>query len=129
MPKLTESTQNYLETILLLQNSAKVIRVKDISRKMNVSMPSVHTALHLLEDQKLINHEKYGHIELTPKGIIAAEEIYALHKALVQFLTEVLGVTGSIAENDACKIEHVISHETIKRMAAYMKKNRKTKEK
>lgn len=127
MINLSESTQNYLETILLLNNDAKVVRVKDISKRMQVSMPSVHTALHLLEDQQLINHEKYGYVELTPKGADMARAIHTSHKALVEFLSGVLGVPENIAERDACKIEHVISDETVKRIMTFTKQAKKTK--
>jgi len=119
--KLSESAEHYLETILLLNKNAKVVRVKEISKKTQVSMSSVHTALHLLEDQGLIAHERYGYVELTAKGAAIARKIYASHKALVNFLGVVLCVSRAVAERDACKIEHVISPETLKNMATFAK--------
>jgi Mn-dependent DtxR family transcriptional regulator len=121
--QISESGENYLEAIFLLGNEKKVIRVNEISRKMQVSMPSVHTALHLLAGQGLITHEHYGYVELTSKGRAAAQRIYASHTKLVAFFSGVLGVPPDIAERDACRIEHVISPQTLKRMTAFAKKH------
>jgi DtxR family Mn-dependent transcriptional regulator len=110
---LSESTENYLETILLLNQKQRVVRVKDISKKLSVTMPSVHAALRLLQDQGFVNHERYGHVELTEKGTSAASRIYASHTILVDFFKKTLGVPAAIAERDACRIEHIISPETL----------------
>jgi DtxR family Mn-dependent transcriptional regulator len=64
----SESVENYLEAILMLQNEDKVVRVKNISRRVDVSMPSVHTALHVLENRGLVRHEKYGMSSLPWQG-------------------------------------------------------------
>ena len=106
--KLSESIENYLETILVLKTESGVVRVKEISKKSGVSMPSVHTALHLLEDIGLVSHERYGYVDLTKKGLAEARRIYARHISLVEFLHEVLGIPSAISERDACRMEHVI---------------------
>jgi Mn-dependent DtxR family transcriptional regulator len=118
---LTESTENYLETILLLSRETPGVRVKDISVRMGVSMPSVHVALHVLEDRGMVTHERYGHVELTARGMAAAKRVYASHSALVTFLAGILGVPNAVAERDACRIEHVISAKTMKCIAAFVK--------
>jgi DtxR family transcriptional regulator, Mn-dependent transcriptional regulator len=118
-----ESVENYLEAILILKTQDKVVRVKDISRYVKVSMPSVHTALHVLEDRGFIRHEKYGYVELTYKGENRAKEIYASHILLTEFLSGILGVPTEIAQQDACKIEHVISNETLNRIAVFTKQS------
>jgi DtxR family transcriptional regulator, Mn-dependent transcriptional regulator len=119
--QISESSENYLETIFILDSEKKMVRVKEISQKMNVSMPSVHVALHLLEDQGFICHEHYGHVELTRKGRMTAQKIYGSHVQLVNFLTAVLGVSPDVAEQDACRIEHVISPQTLELMAKFSK--------
>jgi DtxR family Mn-dependent transcriptional regulator len=119
----SESVENYLEAILMLQNEEKVVRVKNISQRVEVSMPSVHSALHVLEDRGLVRHEKYGYVELTLEGETMAKRIYASHLLLTEFLTGVLGVPQEIAQHDACKIEHIISSETLDRIADYTKKS------
>jgi len=84
-------------------------------------MPSVHAALHVLEEQGLVVHERYGHVELTAKGTETARSIYASHVLLLDFLTRILGVPAEVARQDACKIEHVISKETIERIQLFSK--------
>jgi DtxR family Mn-dependent transcriptional regulator len=116
---LSESTEDYLETILLLNSEQQVVRVKDISKKQGVSMPSVNAALNLLQGQGLVNHERYGHVELTEKGTAAARRVYASHTLLVKFFTDVLGVPADIAERDSCRIEHIISPETLNRITEF----------
>ena len=118
----SESVENYLEAILMLQSEDKVVRVKNISRRVDVSMPSVHTALHVLEDRGYIRHEKYGYVELTREGRTMAKRIYASHLLITEFLTRVLGVPQETAQRDACKIEHIISSETLNRIADFTKK-------
>ena len=123
--KLTESTEDYLEAILLLSNETDVVRVKDISKKMSVKMPSVHMALHILEDNGFVIHHHYGHVELTDLGRKRASDIYATHQLLVGFLTEILKVPKEQAELDACKMEHVISKQTLSRLSEFIQKSDK----
>jgi DtxR family Mn-dependent transcriptional regulator len=126
-PKTSESTEHYLETILLLASENRVVRVKDISRRIKVSMPSVHTALHVLEDRGFIHHEKYGYVELTREGELLARKIYASHVLLTEFFSGILEVPLEVAQRDACKIEHIISGETLEKVAAFMEKSREMK--
>ena len=107
----------------MLKNEDKVVRVKDISKRVNVSMPSVHAALHLLEDRGFIRHEKYGYVELTNEGEVVAKRVYASHVLLTKFFTGVLGVSEDVAQHDACKIEHIISRETLDRIAEFTRRS------
>jgi len=118
--KLSSSVEDYLESIYVLNQNNGAVRVKDISGKMKVSMPSVHQALHVLSDAGLINHENYGYVELTDKGRKAGEKIYRSHKMLTKFFSEILDVSIPQAEEDACKIEHDISSETLGRLVAFI---------
>jgi len=108
----------YLETIVLLEKREGSARVTDIAQELGVSKPSVHVALHELENRKLAEHERYGAIMLTPEGRSAALEISRRHKVLTAFLGEVLGVSPENAERDACRIEHYLSTETMDRIEA-----------
>jgi len=118
--KLSSSIEDYLESIYVLRQSSDVVRVKDISARLKVSMPSVHQALHILSGEGLINHENYGYVELTEKGRKAGEKIYRSHEMLIKFFTEILDVSIPQAEEDACKIEHDISSETLERLVAFI---------
>lgn len=110
-----ESSEDYLETILMLEKSGKV-RCVDIARHLNVSKPSVNKAMNVLKDKGYILQETYGDIHLTDEGRNVAEAVYERHKTIFAFLVDVLGVSKEVAEEDACKVEHVISDETFDRI-------------
>jgi DtxR family Mn-dependent transcriptional regulator len=119
--KLSASIEDYLEAINILSATDSHTRVKDIALHLNVKMPSVNSALKILMENELIVHESYGHVELTKKGLEYAQEIYRRHKLISQFLQEVLGEPFEIADVDACRVEHVLSGETIENLAAFMR--------
>jgi DtxR family Mn-dependent transcriptional regulator len=118
---MTESLEDYLETILFLSETEKTIRVSDIAARLKLSKPSVHHALHVLEDRGLIRHEPYADVVLTEEGVAAAREVQRRHSLLKSFLTEVLGVSAENAERDACAMEHDLSEETIAKIADWKK--------
>lgn len=113
---LTESLEMYLETIIRLERRDGKARVTDMARELGVSKPSVHIALHELENRGLAEHERYGAILLTQAGRDAGEEINRRHGILTEFLSRVLGVSPETAEKDACRIEHYLSEETMERI-------------
>jgi DtxR family transcriptional regulator, Mn-dependent transcriptional regulator len=115
---LSESLEMYLETIVRLEKREGAARVTDIARELGVSKPSVHVALHELESRSLAAHERYGAIVLTPEGRSAADEVSRRHGVLTAFLGDVLGVSAATAEQDACRIEHYLSAETVARIDA-----------
>ena len=94
--------------------------MKDIAQALNVKMPSVNSALKVLKEKELIKHEAYGHVELTKIGQEYAREVYRRHKLISHFFQEVLGLPYEIADDDACKVEHVLSSKTIENLAAFM---------
>lgn len=115
---MTESLEMYLETISLLHDRMHIARVTDIASELGVSKPSVHAALHELENRGLITHEHYGEVFLSPAGKDASSEIRRRHGLLTAFLRELVGVSPEIAEQDACRIEHYLSKETMERITA-----------
>jgi DtxR family Mn-dependent transcriptional regulator len=121
---VTESLEMYLETIGLLREKSKVARVTDIARELRVSKPSVHAALHELERRGLIEHEHYGEVYLSPAGKAAAAEIRRRHGLLTEFLRDVVGVSPEIAEQDACRIEHYLSAETLEGIECCVERSR-----
>jgi DtxR family Mn-dependent transcriptional regulator len=112
---MTESLEDYLEMVSFLSDDGEV-RVTDIAARLGVSKPSVHTALKSLEEQELIQHKRYQNVILTKKGSQRASEIRKKHQFLTDFLINIVGVDAATAERDACKMEHVLSPETLKRM-------------
>jgi DtxR family Mn-dependent transcriptional regulator len=123
---MTQSLEDYLEMVSFLADEGEV-RVTDIAARLEVSKPSVLTALKTLEEQNLLKHEHYGLVSLTKTGAIRAGEIRERHSLLTSFLRNIVGVSGETAEKDACKMEHLLSAETLKKMKVLVK-NAKTAE-
>lgn len=117
--KLGESLEDYLETLLILEETGK-IRCVDVASRMHVSKPSVNKAMNVLKEKGYVLQESYGSIHLTDEGRKLAKIVYQRHKGITEFLHDVLGVSQSTAEEDACHIEHQISDETFQRMMDYM---------
>lgn len=103
-----ESTENYLETILILSKSLPVVRAVDIAEALGFTKPSVSVAMKNLREKGYITVTKDGYTYLTDSGLKIAETIYERHELLTSFLIR-LGVDKETAEEDACKMEHVIS--------------------
>ena len=109
---IQESGEMYLETIYVLSKTKATVRAIDISEHMGFSKPSVSRALGLLKEAELISVDPSGAIHLTEKGLATANKIYERHTILTSFLIS-LGVSEKTASDDACKIEHHISDESL----------------
>jgi len=92
------------------------VRVTDIAVRLKVSKPSVLSALKTLEEKNLLEHKRYGTVTLTPQGMQEAAEIRDRHNLLSDFLVRVVGVSPVVAEKDACRMEHLLSEETMRKM-------------
>lgn len=117
-----ESGENYLETILILYNKNGIVKSIDIARKLNFSKPSVSRAMGILKESGYIDIDSNGDIKLTKNGKLKAESIYERHLILKEFLMKTASVTDDIAEEDACRMEHIISQEVFDGIKAYLKK-------
>jgi DtxR family Mn-dependent transcriptional regulator len=114
------SMEDYLEAIAKLGEGRKVVKVKQLSQMLGVKMPSVTSALKKLSEQELVVHERYGHVKLTPEGNELARDVICRHEALTRFFAQALGIDRETAEEDACKIEHVISPLSMERLTKFV---------
>lgn len=117
-----ESGENYLETILILKERNGTVRSIDVANELGYTKPSVSRAVKLLEKKGFIVMETTGELVLTEKGFDMANAIYERHKIITKFFVEILGVDKIFAERDACRIEHVISETSFKKMKEFLKK-------
>jgi len=120
MTALTEGLQDYLEAILLCERKHRFVRTKHLAERLRVKSPSVHAAVKELTHLGLVEHESYGHIELTPEGRREAELVYSRHKTLYRFFTDILDLPNDLAENNACGIEHHLDEITLKRLTRFL---------
>ncbi len=117
----SSSLEDYLEAILVLSRSTgESVRVTDLSDKLGVSKPSASVAVKRLTEVGLVSHEPYGDIKLTATGRTQARDVVGRHELLFRFLHDVLGVEEAIAEDDACRLEHDLAPETVKRLSAFV---------
>lgn len=123
--KLSTSQEDYLEQIYVLQKENKEVRVTDIAKELNLSKPSVNRAINTLKNEGYLNHEHYGTIEITEKGLKTAESLFETHKIVRKFLMDFLGIEEDIAEDESRQISHIISKSTRKKLKKFMKKTTK----
>lgn len=119
--KIQESAENYLETILMLEETQETVKSIDIVNKMNFSKPSVSIAMKNLREAGYIKMDGNGFITLLPPGRAIAKKIYRRHKLMTNWLIQ-LGVDPETAAEDACKIEHVLSEESFNAIERHMEK-------
>jgi len=122
--KIHESAEDYLESILVLQQRLGQVRSIDIVNELNFSKPSVSVAMKKLRENGYIETDAEGYITLTEQGREVAERIYERHQVLCALLTS-LGVDEETAAADACKIEHVLSEQTFACLKAHLQKHGK----
>ena len=123
MKYLTASLEDYLEIVYILYERLPSVGITDVAKALGISKPSVTKAVKTLKNNNLVIQEKYGKIILTPEGEQIAEVVYSKHKVLRRFLIEALNVSSKTAEIDACKIEHVVSKETLDGVKNFLKKH------
>ncbi len=118
MDTLSQSLEDYLEIIYNKFVENDTVRAIDISRALNVSRASVTDALNRLNEKGYINYRRYGHLSITNLGMEKAKQIVELHHELTEFFLN-MGIEKEEAEENACKIEHVISSNVQKRIAEF----------
>ena len=117
--QIHQSAEDYLEMILMLTEKNGSVRSVDIALSLQVSKPSVSVAMKNLRENGYILMDKDNLISLTETGMEVAAKVYRRHKMLTRFLME-LGVEEEIAREDACKIEHHVSHQTFEAILRHM---------
>jgi len=121
--KIQESGENYLETILILQNKSGYVRSIDVANELGFTKASVSRAMSILKEAGLILMEQSGNLILTDTGRKKAEAVYERHTLIAKFLEMTLGVSPAIAAQDSCRIEHIISEESFERIKQFIQIN------
>ncbi len=120
--KIMESSENYLETILIIKMKKGVVRSIDIANELNFSKASVSVAMKNLRENGYITMQEDNTIVLTEKGKEIADNMYERHIILKKMLTS-FGVSEEIATEDACKMEHIISIESFTSIKNFVENN------
>ena len=117
---IQESGEMYLETILVLTKRGGPVRSLEVANEMGYSKPSISRAMGILKNDGYIEIDESGYITLTTEGKKIAKTIYERHVVISELLIS-LGVDKKTAEEDACRIEHVISPKTFRALKKFNK--------
>jgi len=132
MENLSIAMQNYLETIFDLSRKSTPndqdpsstlpagVRVSDIAARLDVSKASVNNAMNVLAKLGFVSNEKYQEIYMTELGKETAAILEGKHKILKTLFTDIIGIPENTANDDACAIEHIISHEAVQQIHEYL---------
>ncbi|MDG6243536.1 MAG: metal-dependent transcriptional regulator [Methanolobus sp.] len=115
----TERSEDYLKAIEKIIERKGYAQVKDVSKELDISSPSVTGMFKKLTEMGFINYEKYGGVTLTPEGEKIAKCTMEKHSVIRDFL-KILGLDAEIADHDACKIEHVLAPETFELLTKFV---------
>jgi DtxR family transcriptional regulator, Mn-dependent transcriptional regulator len=121
---VNESTEMYLETLYLLQKTHGHAHVVDIAKKLDITMPSVSKAMRKLEEMGLIHMETYGPVTLTKEGEMFSKRINRKHKLISDFLLKTLGVSREEAEENACRMEHIITDDLMDSIQEFLEEEK-----
>ena len=117
---LSSRLEDYLEAIYLISRERQFAHANQIAEYLGVGKSSVSWALNQLSQKELINYKPYEAITLTPKGKAMGRLVARRHDEIKNFLTEVLAINENLAEENACRMEHVIDKEILQRMRQFM---------
>ncbi len=121
--QLSQSLEDYIEAVYNLIQASGLACVRDVAKILHVKMPSVVKAIHELKKLGLVTQEPYSSIELTERGMEAAKSVLERHRLLRSFLVK-LGVSVKTADTDACRMEHILSAETLERIRIFSEKGK-----
>ena len=123
MEKISKSHEDYLEAIVMLGGTTeRSVRSVDIAKKLDVSKASVNKAITLLKEKGFADQPYYGDITLTQEGYDYGKSVLERHHLLYMFMTEALGISPEVADEEACIMEHAISDDSFEKWTAYIKK-------
>jgi len=111
--EVSHSMAHYLQAVAALKRDKGYAKVSDIAERLGVTKSGVTSMIRSLAGRGLVDHERYGCVELTEEGRRFAEVTESSRHVLEAFLTDILRVPAAIANEDACMIEHLVSKEAM----------------
>ena len=119
--KITHSGAHYLMAIHNIKKEQGYARLSDVAKRLKISKGSLSTSLKSLIKKKLIVEDDNKHLDLSEEGQAYAENIENTYAVVKHLLSDVLGVDKSVAEVDACKVEHLLSFESTNKLLKFVK--------
>jgi len=118
--KLSATLEDYLRVIFDLERKRQFARVSEIAAALKVARSAVTAALHSLSDKGLVNYRPYSPVTLSAKGRKETERIVLRHRIMVDFLQNVLAISGKRAESAACRMEHSVDASVLDRFVCFL---------
>lgn len=118
---ITHSAAHHLLSVMKLKKSKGYARVSDVARDLNITTGSASTNLKNLKQRGLVTEDDHKHLSLSEEGEKLAEAVKERKRLSYSLLTEVLGVSSDQADIDSCKIEHLLSGETARKLQIFLK--------
>ncbi|MCD7834055.1 MAG: metal-dependent transcriptional regulator [Lachnospiraceae bacterium] len=115
--KTNESQEDYLECIFLVTQKKGFCRSIDVANKLEVTKASVSVAVSKLQTSGYLRVDEDHMLRLTDSGERLARKVYDKHKTLKEILVKA-GVDPERAELEACRMEHVISDDSVSKLKA-----------
>ncbi|NOX36550.1 MAG: metal-dependent transcriptional regulator [Calditrichaeota bacterium] len=119
--EITHSAAHHLMAIAQLLSDRGYARVSDVARTLGITRGSASITLKALKEKGYVMEDENKFLFLTEKGDRLSHAIQSTRKILIKFLQDVLQVQPDQAEIDACKVEHLISEETGKKLLSFLK--------
>lgn len=121
-PTLTISIQDYLKNIYELTENGESASTNALAKKLKISAPSVTGMIQKLASARpaLVEYQKHQGVTLTKEGKKAALEVIRHHRLLEAWLVQTLGYSWDEVHEEAERLEHVISEDFERRIAAAM---------
>ena len=120
---ISSSLEDYLEAIYEIYTEKRGVKAIDISKKLGVGRSSVTEALKTLAQKHLVNYSRYGVLSLTSAGEDAAKNVIEKHKVLYNFFKNKLNLDEQEAQENACRVEHVLSEKAFQSLMDFVNKS------
>ena len=114
----TVAEEEYLQTILWLQEAGLPMTGANLARAMQLSAPTVHEMIGRLERDGYITRGPDKALQFTESGYAHARQVVRRHRLIERFLTDVLGIPWDEVHEEAERLEHVMSPVLEERMLA-----------
>lgn len=118
--EITHSMAHYLMAINELHKRQGYARVTDVARELEITPGSASVSIKTLKSRGYVDEDHNRFLKLSSDGERLAHEIHINNILFVQFFREILGLSESQANIDACKVEHLVSSETRKKLMGFM---------
>lgn len=116
----SEAIEDFLKAVYLLQQEHDRVQTSTLADALSITAPSTTEMAKKLARAKLVSHEPYRGIRLTPAGERIALEIVRHHRLIELFLVEALGFGWDEVHDEAERLEHAMSDRLAERIAEYL---------